>query len=354
MALRIGDAVTPNPRREDIASAIDFGPHGPEWRLELDNGEDDHIKAVALPDGRYQASFVDRGRRLDAAAAVNADTLKAILFRYLDGDSDWRDDVEFVAEESPDSRVRAARRISSKPPTWAIVLVAASFVGAPFLLRFLPDAGPDGSRILPIALIVGGPMTVMLLAMIANKSLQLRRAARWPSAPGRITKSGVAASRQRRSGQRTQVINRPMIEYRFLANGKTYAGSRIGIGEDSGGANTEATLARYPVGADVTVYYDPADPENCLLERAAPDFRSTQGCATTLASLASLAYIAYWITTRFDTVIAPLWATGHGRVAIIASIVGLLSLMAYFGSLIIAKQKDALGIGERSDCRKPG
>ncbi len=184
-------------------------------------------------------------------------------------------------------------------------------------------------------------MTIMLLAMFANKWLQLRRAARWPSAPGRITKSSVAASRQRRSGQRAQVINLPMIEYRFLANGKTYTGSRIAIGEDSGGANTEATLARYPLGAEVTVFYDPADPENCLLERDAPDFRSTQGCATTLASLASLGYIAYWVTMRFDTVIMPLWATGHGRVAIIASIVGLLLLMAYFGSLIIAKQKGA-------------
>jgi hypothetical protein len=44
----------------------------------------------------------------------------------------------------------------------------------------------------------------------------------------------------------TRIVNVPMIEYEFSFNGQKYTGRRIGIGEDAGGSNIEATLARYP------------------------------------------------------------------------------------------------------------
>ncbi len=334
MALKIGDQVTANPRRDDVARAIDSGVRTAAWRLELDNGQDDHMEVSAAARGTYKVTFVDRGQRFGSAAPVDADTLKAILFKYLDGDPAWGDEASFVAASSKDSRVQAAKRISSKPPKWAIVLIAGSFIGLPYLLSLLPESGPDGYGILPIALVVGGPLSVMLIAMIVNKLLQLRRAAHWPQAAGRIVKSDVVASHQRRIDKETEVINLPAIEYEFSANGQKYTGRRISVGEDSGGANTEATLARYPVGSAVTVYYDPADPENCVLERSLPGLQM-QGCGTTLTSLAFIAAGGYWLYAHFDSVVAPLWATSQGRIVIIASIVGLLCLMAFVGSLIM-------------------
>jgi hypothetical protein len=175
------------------------------------------------------------------------------------------------------------------------------------------------------------------------KGLQFRRARRWPSAPGRITKSEVSASHLQTEHEATRIVNRPAIEYAFSSNGRKYTGRRIAIGENAGGADTEATLARYPLGALVTVYFDPNDPENCVLERNAPSFMPGEGCATTLASLAAIGFIVYWFTSRYDAVIAPLWATGHGRVTLIAAAIGVLSLMAYVGSLIIAKQRTPWG-----------
>jgi hypothetical protein len=112
MALKVGDQVTANPQRDDIARAVDSGIRSPAWRLELDNGRDDHIhiEAIAVARGTYKVTFVDRGQRFDSAAPVDADTLKAILFKYLDGDSAWGDETGFVAANSKDSRVKAAKR----------------------------------------------------------------------------------------------------------------------------------------------------------------------------------------------------------------------------------------------------
>jgi Protein of unknown function (DUF3592) len=341
MALKIGDTVTEDPVRDDIVHAVDLGQHGTGWRLALDNGQDDHIEAIAAGDGRFKMTFVDRGRRLEAEAPIDAETLKSVLVNYLDGETDWRDEVNLIASNSRVDRTRAARRISSKPPVWAIALVAIAFFGSPVILYLFPAVGSGGSSILPLAWILGGPISVMLIAMIANKALQFRRARQWPCVPGRITKSTVSASHIQSSDQPTQIINRPTIEYEFSYNGQKYTGRRISIGEDTAGSNIEATLARYPLDAIVTVYCDPDDPENCLLERTVPSFPPLQGCATTLASLACIGYVAYWLTTHYDTVIVPLWATGHGRVVVIASIIGVVSLMAYFGSLIIAKQQSA-------------
>jgi hypothetical protein len=339
MALKIGAATIDNPVRDDIERAIDAAPHGPEWLLSLDNGQDDQIDAVVATGGMYKLTFTDRGRLLDADTPLDAETLKSVLSSYLDGGTDWRDGIRFVGVGAPGDRMRAARRISSKPPVWAIILVAVAFFGSPFIFYLFPNSGSRGSRILPIAWILGGPISVMLIAMIANRALQLRRAAQWPSVPGRITKSAVSASDQQGSDKATRIVNVPSIEYEFFFNGQKRTGRRIGIGEDAGGPNIEATLARYPLGASVTVYTDPHDPENCVLERDAPSFLPLQGCATALASLACVGYIAYWLTTRYDAVIAPLWATDHGRVVVIATIIGLVSLMAYIGSLIIAKQQ---------------
>ena len=116
-------------------------------------------------------------------------------------------------------RLRAAKRISSKPPAWAIVVIAGSFIGLPYLFYILPQSVFDGYGILPIVLVVGGPLSVMLIVMIVNKLLQLRSVAHWPQTAGRIVKSDVMASHRRRIDEETEVVNLPAIEYEFSANG---------------------------------------------------------------------------------------------------------------------------------------
>ena len=320
MALKIGDQVTTDPQREDIARAVDTGVHNAAWRLGLDNGQDDHIEVTAASRDTYKVklSIADNASIPHQSMPIRS---RPFSINISTATRTGETRPGSVSVSSMRDRMQAAKRISSKPPAWAIVLIAGSFIGLPVLFYILPRSVFEGYGILPIVLVVGGPMSVMLVVIIVNKLLQLRSAGHWPQAAGRIVKSDVMASHQQRIDEATEVVNLPAIEYEFSANGRNYIGRRISVGEDSGGANIEATLARYPVGAAVAVYYDPANPENCVLERGIPSFQM-QGCGTTLTSLAFIGAGVFWFYTNFDSVVAPLWATSSGRIVIIASVWG--------------------------------
>jgi hypothetical protein len=328
MKLSIGDKLNDDPGDDDIVGAIDAKPQGAGWHIKLQSNGDDFIEATAGQDGRYRLSFMERGRRFNAAGPVDAETLKTILVEYLSDDSDWRDECGFIPDGPRGSRAKASRRISSKPPPWAVILIATAFSGTPIVFFFSESFG--------IVWLIAGPMVVMGLAMLANKMLQARRASIWPQAAGRITRSEVAATHRQTSGGPTEVINVPAIEYEFSANGSKIIGTRISIGEDTGGANTEATLAHYPVGAAVMVYYDPDDPGNCVLEREIPK-DVPKGCVAILAILAAVGIGGYWLVVHFMGVIAPYVQDGRGRFVVAATIAGLVSLMLFLGSRFGAK-----------------
>jgi hypothetical protein len=178
---------------------------------------------------------------------------------------------------SPGTSVPARRRTG--PPPWALAGIAGivgTFALAASILSEL-DVSPwirlpkpfDDNGGLTIVLFTAMCVAVIVV-IVASKVWEAHRAAAWPPADGRVVKSATEARRHQFSGEATTVTNVPAVEYEFAVAGTTYRGARIGIGEDSGGANTEATLARYPVGATVTVYYDPADPTDCVLERDIP------------------------------------------------------------------------------------
>jgi hypothetical protein len=70
------------------------------------------------------------------------------------------------------------------------------------------------------------------------------------------------------------------IAYEFTAGSGTVEGHRIGFG--ASGA-LEEVLKRYPKGAKAPVYYDPANPADCVLERAGT---LPIGCVAAIALIA--------------------------------------------------------------------
>jgi hypothetical protein len=60
------------------------------------------------------------------------------------------------------------------------------------------------------------------------------------------------------------------ISYSFVVGGATYHGKRIGLAPDPGNFEVAETLQRYPAGKDVTVIYNPVNPNECILERDDP------------------------------------------------------------------------------------
>jgi hypothetical protein len=122
----------------------------------------------------------------------------------------------------------------------------------------------------------------LLLFAAAYKTLQVRAARDWPSTPGRVVISTAEVREvkvldsERASGHRFEERNFANIVYEYSVSGQTLSNNRVSIGEDLGNFQVAETIARYPVGAAVTVYYNSRHPRDAVLERDLP--KGLGGC----------------------------------------------------------------------------
>ncbi len=117
------------------------------------------------------------------------------------------------------------------------------------------------------------------------KTLQVRAARKWPSTPGKVVVSNSEVREvkvldsDREGGHRFEQRNFANIVYEYSVLGRKQRNNRVDIGEDRGNFEVEQTIARYPVGTDVTVYYNPLHPNEAVLERDLP--KGLWGCLGT-------------------------------------------------------------------------
>jgi len=84
-------------------------------------------------------------------------------------------------------------------------------------------------------------------------------AADWPYTSGTVLSATVQVSHRGTARRET-----PLVLYAYQVGGEVFQGNRVRV---SGDVNASGTVARYPAGACVTVYYDPANPASSALER---------------------------------------------------------------------------------------
>ena len=88
----------------------------------------------------------------------------------------------------------------------------------------------------------------------------------WQSVMGTVLASSVQT---RHTGRSYSTF--PVVVYQYEVNGKTFRSQTIKAGEQFFNVrvmgDAQATAARYPVGAQVMVYYNPANPAESALER---------------------------------------------------------------------------------------
>jgi len=92
----------------------------------------------------------------------------------------------------------------------------------------------------------------------------------WPSVLGVISSSDVAESASRDDDGHPRHFYYPRIVYSYAVAGKTYTCQKISFGGVIGTGSAQparAVTARYPVAAPVTVFYNPEDPADAVLER---------------------------------------------------------------------------------------
>ena len=68
----------------------------------------------------------------------------------------------------------------------------------------------------------------------------------------------------------TSISYTPKVEYTYDVGDQVFTGEKLSFGFTTRYGNqtkAEAQLAHYPEGSQVTVYYDPSNPEEAVLER---------------------------------------------------------------------------------------
>jgi|GEM_PF-361349 len=313
MELDVNGRVIDEPRPEDVVRAIADSGSDPDWCVTL---SDDHgyVEASRQDDGSFGLVRHDGTARFDAAEPVDAETLKTLLIACLSGEKSWRKQHDWVRAPSP-SKAAAA---SGEPPVWAIAAVAAS-VALIVVVTNLPGEWlpPFLGTTAGMVVLFSLPVVVMIGAMVANVAIRMRRARDWLQAEGRITRSKLMVRRPPAGNEIGTAVNVPDVAYMFSVGGQGYQGKRVSLGDISGTFAEEA-VRRYPVGSTVTVYYDPKDPTDCVLERglvrgpaeaagagphgpglplaagAAPK-ANAMGCGVALAVLALLGSSGWWL-----------------------------------------------------------
>lgn len=118
--------------------------------------------------------------------------------------------------------------------------------------------------IVPVVFLVGFGIFMYRRNQQGQAAKQAAQA--WPGTIGTVLSSSVES---RRSGNSTSTY--PVVIYQYQVNGQVYQGKTIKAGEQFFSVRiigeAQATAARYPAGAQVMVYYNPANPKESALER---------------------------------------------------------------------------------------
>jgi len=117
--------------------------------------------------------------------------------------------------------------------------------------------------VVPLLLIAG--LGVFLYRRSQQAKVAKAAAQSWPQTKGTVLTSSVES---RRSGNSTSTY--PVVVYQYEVKGKTYRNQTISAGDQFLNVRVigqaQKTVNRYPAGAKVTVYYNPADPGDAVLK----------------------------------------------------------------------------------------
>ena len=142
--------------------------------------------------------------------------------------------------------------------------------------------------------LVGG-IGIFLIIRFQRSRVKARESLNWQSATGKVNFTEVQTS----TGIDERYRYTPIVYYSYQVGDQTYESTRIALGREYKFAlpqKAEEKLAKYPPEREITIYYDPKNPEDAVLERQVV---GTKGglivgillTATMLLMLCSLLYL---------------------------------------------------------------
>ena len=115
---------------------------------------------------------------------------------------------------------------------------------------------------LPLLVSGSSALVGLIVAVFGVRAYQRARASvAWPFAEGRVIQSEVVPG--------SEGTTQPKIAYEYTVNGQPYQGDRLKAAHKNygtSGSHARTCVERYPVGARVQVFYNPAEPRESALE----------------------------------------------------------------------------------------
>ena len=186
-----------------------------------------------------------------------------------------------------DGRESPAKRgiVIRLPRALALLVVALLIVGALWLGSVLEGnfSGQPPSHLFGALLAFFAAVLFLLFAAAVRKK---RAVGSWAPAAATVVKSEVVWGSGTKGG-RTWL---PLLVYEYAAGGRVYKGRRIAFYRRCTGHSAQELVARHPVGSRVQVYYDPAKPEEVVMDRS---FRALWWLPVFAAVCAALAVLFF-------------------------------------------------------------
>jgi len=217
------------------------------------------------------------------------------------------------------ARLAMQWRHSGLPRAALFGILASAFT------MLLVGLGREGAPIWTLLVFIGLPMGLIVLVHVLTQ--RVRRATGWAEGRARITESKVEVEHHRFAGDSTKVRNLPSVKYEFDVGTGPIKGDRISLGFGAAD-NVDVVLKHYRVGTVVPVFYDPVNPEECVLERNPPaSLGKIWGGTIFVVLLYELVLLSMWnvfsISAAMDAVFPHLH---HPLVVISAGLLGLFCL----------------------------
>jgi hypothetical protein len=116
-----------------------------------------------------------------------------------------------------------------------------------------------------VTLLIGAIGVVLLVAGFLMTRTP-GKSSHWPTTTGQILASMIQYRRKSGGGHSPY----PLVLYTYQVEGQHYQSQRIYFGVPVGGSAMTGVIKKYPVGAQVPVYYNPQNPADAVLERSIP------------------------------------------------------------------------------------
>jgi hypothetical protein len=105
-----------------------------------------------------------------------------------------------------------------------------------------------------------------------HRQQKVKASMSWPYVPGRVNAASVRQVVTRGDAETRDVTNYvPFVQYEYQVGAQIYQGNRLAFEEKGFGSHKKAfqLVQAFPAGHPVWVFYDPAAPQNAVLERKA-------------------------------------------------------------------------------------